>query len=242
MSQLLKHYFLDRDTGKYALTPADGYMVPNIKGLDIIYRLSDANDMEYCLSNCPDYFEYSVTVSQEVLTEYQNNPNITIVSSSERQEEVVVRNPETLEQTDQTETITVYDVVYQEDYIIDEVEGLWIITQEDWDNEINSYDARQEQKRMDILRDIRDEILKLTDWIVIKAKEQGTNLSAEFKTWRQELRDLPSGNFPASFPTIPTSLENDTEIQKLYDRFDEVRSIAMINDPLPPLPEPESII
>ena len=235
MSQLLKHYFLDRDTGAYALTPADGYMIPNIKGLDIVHRLSDENNIEYCLSTCPEYFEHSVTVSPETLVDYQSNPNITIVSSTEREEEVPVRNPETLEPTDQTETITVYDVVYQESYIINEVEGLWVITQTDWDNEISSYDVRQEQKRMDILRILRDEMFKLTDWIVIKAKEQGTNLTAEFKTWRQSLRDLPSGDFPLSFPTLPTSLVSDTKIQGLCDRFDEVRSIPMINDPLPTL-------
>jgi hypothetical protein len=227
MSQLLKHYFLDRDTGAYALTPASGYMLPNIKGLDIIQRLSDENNIEYCLSTCPEYFEYSITVSPETLIEYQNNSNITIVSSTERQEEV----------TNQTETITVYDIVYQESYILNQIEGLWVITQTDWDNEISSYDTRQAEKRYNILRNIRNEILQLTDWIVIKAKEQGTNLTAEFKNWRQALRDIPSGVFPTEFPTLPTFLESDASIQKLYNRFDEIRFIPMINDPLPPLLE-----
>jgi hypothetical protein len=223
MSQLLKHYFIDRDTGTYALGPVGGYMIPNIKGLDIIHRLLDENNMEYCLSTCPEYFEYSVTVSSETLVEYQNNSNITILSSIERQEEV----------TNQTETVTVYDIVYRESYIIEQVEGLWVITQSDWDNEISSYDTRQAEKRYNVIRELRDEMLKLTDWIVIKAKEQGTNLTAEFKNWRQSLRDLPAQSpFPTGFPILPSNLENDTKLQKLINRFSEVTSISMINDPL----------
>lgn len=235
MSQLLKHYFVDRDTGAYAMSPADGYILPNIKGLDIVHRLFDENNMEYCLSTCPEYLEYSVTVSQETLTEYQNNQNITIVSSTERQVEFPVIDQDTLQLTEETATITVFDVVYRENYVLDLVEGLWVITQTDWDNEINSYDSRQEQKRMNILRNLRDEMLRLTDWIVIKAKEQGTNLSTEFKTWRQALRDLPSGDFPTEFPTLPSSLTTDTKIESLYNKFNDIRSIPMINDPLPQL-------
>ena len=68
--------------------------------------------------------------------------------------------------------------------------------------------------------------------MAIKSLEQET-LSAEFKTWRQTLRDLPnSSTFPTGFPTLPTELQNHTEIQELYNRFDEVRSIFMIQDPL----------
>lgn len=241
MSQLLKHYLVDRDTGVYALSPADGYMIPSIKGLDIVHRLSDENNMEYCLSTCPEYLEYSVTVPQETLTEYQNNSNITVVSSTEKQIEVPVVDTETLLPTEETTLVTVFDVVYRESYNLDLVEGLWIITQTDWDNEISSYDTRQEQKRMNILRTLRDEMLRLTDWIVVKAKEQGTNLSTEFKTWRQALRDLPSGSFPTEFPILPDSLETDTEIQSLYNRFDDIRTISMINDPLPELPAPDVI-
>jgi hypothetical protein len=111
-------------------------------------------------------------------------------------------------------------------------EGLKIITQQEWDTEIEEFDNRQQEKRYDILREIRDKILEITDWMAIKSLEQET-LSAEFKTWRQTLRDLPnSSTFPTSFPTLPTELQNHTEIQELYNRFDEVRSIFMIQDPL----------
>ena len=36
----------------------------------------------------------------------------------------------------------------------------------------------------------RDALLKASDWEVIMAKEKGTTLSAAFKTYRQDLRDI----------------------------------------------------
>ena len=41
------------------------------------------------------------------------------------------------------------------------------------------------------LREKRNRYLDQTDWKVIKALEQGEELSEEFKTWRQNLRDIP---------------------------------------------------
>jgi len=43
------------------------------------------------------------------------------------------------------------------------------------------------------LRSKRDNLLKSSDWEVIMAKEKGTSLSAGFKTYRQNLRDITSG-------------------------------------------------
>jgi len=43
------------------------------------------------------------------------------------------------------------------------------------------------------LRNKRDALLKSSDWEVIMAKEKGTSLSAGFKTYRQNLRDITSG-------------------------------------------------
>ena len=232
MSQLLKHYWINRDTNGWATDTPYGLMMPNIKGLEVKYNLFTEDNIQYCLSTVPDYFEYEIPVSQEQLTEYQNNSNIIVVSSTERQ--VEVPNRPGLESTEETRTETVYDVVYRESYIIQETEdkGLKIITQQEWDTEIEEFDNRQQEKRYDILRELRDRILEITDWMAIKSLEQET-LSAEFKTWRQTLRDLPnSSTFPTSFPTLPTELQNHTEIQELYNRFDEVRSIFMIQDPL----------
>jgi hypothetical protein len=96
-------------------------MMPNIKGLEVKYNLFTEDNIQYCLSTIPEYFEYEVTVSQEQLTEYQNNSNITVVSFTEKQ--VEVPNRPGLESTEETRTETVYDVVYQESYIIQETEG-----------------------------------------------------------------------------------------------------------------------
>jgi hypothetical protein len=231
MSQLLKHYFINRDTGNWATDTRFGLMMPEIKELEVQYELTTENDIPFCLSTCPEFFEYSATVSAEQLTELENNSNITIVSSTEREVEVTDDNEE-------VRTETFYDVVYTEFYILEETEGegLQIITQEEWDNEIALYDERQQQKRYNILKSICAEILTATDWIVIRANEQGTILTEEFKTWRQSLRDLPDGEeFPTGFPTLPSivEIENDQRILNLYSRWSEVVSIPMINDPLP---------
>lgn len=239
MTQLIKHYWINRENGEWATDTPYGLMVPDIRGLKVEYNLTTENNIPYCLSTVPEYFEYEVTVSQEQLAEYQNNSNITIISSTEKQIEVPFLDHPALEITEEptTETRieTVYDVVYREIYIIlEEGLGLKILTQQEWDSEIELFDNRQQEKRYDILREIRDRILEITDWIAIKSLEQ-ESLSLEFKTWRQTLRDLPNSiTFPTEFPTLPIELENHVEIQELYSRFNEVRSIQMINDPLPP--------
>ena len=43
------------------------------------------------------------------------------------------------------------------------------------------------------LRQRRDNLLKASDWEVIMAKEKGSTLSAGFKTYRQDLRDITDG-------------------------------------------------
>jgi hypothetical protein len=229
MSQLIKHYFINRDTGEWVIHNIHGYMVPNLKGLDIQHWLYTDNQVPYALSTVPDYFEYAVTVSAEKLQELENSSGITIVSSIEIPAlEPTEENPNLLSS---------YEVVYRKDNALEVSDGLQILTQEQWDEEIAIFDARQMKKRFNVLREIRDELLKLTDWVVIKAKEQETNLTEKFKTWRQELRDLPGQEtFPSSFLPLPSFLENDKKLQEVNSRFGEIRSIRMINDPLPPLP------
>ena len=44
------------------------------------------------------------------------------------------------------------------------------------------------------LREIRDKLLAESDWVVFKEREEGGSVSnfADWKKYRQELRDLPS--------------------------------------------------
>jgi len=42
------------------------------------------------------------------------------------------------------------------------------------------------------IREIRNRKLTETDWKVTSAKEQGTNLTTSFKTWRDNLRNIPA--------------------------------------------------
>ena len=186
MTQLIKHYLVDRDNPNvFATTPEQfskpmfGTIAPNIEGLEVVHSLFDENNIVFFLSTCPD-------------------------------------------------TTT-----------IDEVEGLKVLTQAEWDVEIAAYDARQEVKRWDFVRKYRDLLLGKSDWAVIKAKETGEYLSTDFKDWRQSLRDLPAAaTFPLSLPTVPQSSEGVTIDQQIYaDYVSDLRSINMINDPLPP-PEP----
>jgi hypothetical protein len=215
MSQLIKHYFINRETGGWATDTRFGLMMPNLKGLEIQYQLTTENNVPYCLSYVPEYFENTVTTSAEGLQDLENTSGITIVSS--------------------TATEDAFEVVYHQDNVLEPSEGLQVFTQQQWDDEIAAYDARQEQKRYNILRPIRDELLFVTDWIVIKAKETGGTLSAGFKTWRQALRDLPDQTpFPTGFPPLPSIVENDPKVLSLYARWSEVTSIPMINDPLMP--------
>jgi len=236
MSQLIKHFLVDRDTGEWIKGKIRGYIFPNLKGLEIVYRLTDVNGDHICLSKVPEYFEYSKTVTPSVLTEYQNDSNITVVSSTEKQVEEPVINEETGEPTGETTTVTLHDVTYREAYTIVENDGLKILTQEQWNTEISNYDARQTEKRYSEIRIVRDEVLKDTDWMVTKTTESGSNLSDEFKNWRTTLRDLPSvGITTDTFPATPDSIQFDQNITKDYSQ--KLRSIVLINDTLPALPE-----
>jgi hypothetical protein len=179
MTQLVRHYLVDRDNPSVFATTPDhftrpmfGTMGPNIEGLEIVHTLTDENGIQFFLSNCPD-------------------------------------------------TTT-----------IEEVEGLSVLTQAEWDAEIAAYDARQEEKRWKFIRKYRDQLLAQTDWIVIKAQEQGTNLSTDFKTWRQDLRDLPTAaTFPLTLPAAPEGVSVDQATYGAY--VAELRGVHMINDPLP---------
>jgi len=178
MTQLLKHYLVDRDNpGTFATTPEQfsrplfGTMGPNIEGLEIVYQLLDENEIQYFLSTCPD------------------------------------------------------------DTTINEVEGLKVITQKEWDAEISAYDARQEAKRWQFIRKYRDQLLDQTDWIVIKSLETDIKPSDDFVSWRQTLRDLTSSKIvPFELPSAPTGVSVEEETYSSY--VTELRSIPMINDPL----------
>ena len=42
------------------------------------------------------------------------------------------------------------------------------------------------------IRNLRDALLKETDWVIVKATETGVAVSDEWKTYRQALRDVPT--------------------------------------------------
>ena len=52
-----------------------------------------------------------------------------------------------------------------------------------------TYQTAEKWKRV---RSQRDRLLSQTDWVVVKAKETGTNMPTAWKTYRQALRDVPT--------------------------------------------------
>ena len=77
------------------------------------------------------------------------------------------------------------------------------------DQEEQAYSDGAFDRVMADLRQRRNRLLANCDWEVIMAKEKGTTLSAEFKTYRQELRDITEGLTTVedveavTFPTKP---------------------------------------
>ena len=74
------------------------------------------------------------------------------------------------------------------------------------DAEEAAWTAGAKDRAIANMRAKRDQLLKDSDWEVIMAKEKGTTLSAAFKTYRQDLRDLPSTTSNPDdvvFPTKP---------------------------------------
>ena len=235
MTQLLKHYYLNRDNGEWATNTRFGLMMPKIDHLEIQHMLEDENNIPFMLSHVPNETEHNVTVGSDELTVYQNNSNIAITSTTERQEDQRVFDPENPGEEPTTQTVTVYDLTYTQPYVVTESVGLTTLSQAQWDSEISTYDTRQQNKRYDVLRVNRNKMLESTDWLVIKSQESNVALSTEFKTWRQELRELPNSvGFPTAYPTLPSSLESDSQLQVLIHTFYEVKSFQMINDPLLP--------
>ena len=67
----------------------------------------------------------------------------------------------------------------------------------------------QQQENVDAERNIRshrDRLIQKTDWVVIKSYERGQNIPAEWKLYRQALRDVTSqADFPreVTWPSKP---------------------------------------
>jgi len=57
------------------------------------------------------------------------------------------------------------------------------------------------------LRNKRNFLLNSSDWVVVKAKETSTNISAAWKEYRQALRDLPANTTDPKNVTWPTRPE-----------------------------------
>ena len=50
---------------------------------------------------------------------------------------------------------------------------------------------------MRLLREVRNQLLSETDWMIVKSTETGVAMSNDWKTYRQALRDLPASSSPS---------------------------------------------
>ena len=71
------------------------------------------------------------------------------------------------------------------------------------DDALATYQTSEKWKRVRLQRDA---LLSQTDWVVIKAKETGGNVSVAWKKYRQDLRDVPTQSDPdkITWPTKPS--------------------------------------
>jgi len=77
------------------------------------------------------------------------------------------------------------------------------------DNEETAYANAAPARALADLRSKRDGLLKTYDWEILSELEKGNAISDDMRTYRQALRDLPSGKdtvakcTDATFPTKP---------------------------------------
>ena len=51
-------------------------------------------------------------------------------------------------------------------------------------------DLSNSESKLLMLRNLRNQLLEESDWIVVNALEAGTTIPSAWKTYRQELRDI----------------------------------------------------
>lgn len=95
-----------------------------------------------------------------------------------------------------------------------------ILTQEELENQKNEF--------LNMIRKIRNYILEKTDYLVIQSKEKNQELSEDFISYRQALRDLPQG-----FNFSDLSEEDYIETSRMFRNFNffpEQKKELNIND------------
>ena len=108
--------------------------------------------------------------------------------------------------------------------------GISSLTSTEWNDIISTYDSSQEVKRYAAVREMRDRALDLSDMYVIKQVECNVAITTEFRTWRQELRDLPNGDsFPVTWPTPPSNVSGIITSGQYQSTLTDIH---MINDPI----------
>lgn len=251
MAQLVKHYFKTL-SGDWATNLTKGLVMPRIEGLDVKYWMTDSNGVQYMLSHVPETKEVITNVGYQDYSKYGDDGDTPIESQLEMWKSdnnitgIITTEQYTYEEINDTEIVeaeqsgverTGFNITHTKPIVLETSVGLSTLTEAEWDTEISTYDTRQQNKRYDAIRVTRDKMLTHTDWKVVQELETSGSVSTDVSNWRQTLRDLPNNvGFPTCYPDLPTIFENDSTLVSLTGSFDhDVRSIVMINDPLPEL-------
>ena len=67
-------------------------------------------------------------------------------------------------------------------------------TETEINNKITELDSAE---AMRLLREVRNQLLSETDWMIARSIETGVAISNDWKTYRQALRDLPASSSPS---------------------------------------------
>ena len=66
-------------------------------------------------------------------------------------------------------------------------------TETEINNKITELDSAE---AMRLLREVRNQLLSETDWMIVKSTETGVAIPNDWKVYRQALRDLPASSSP----------------------------------------------
>ena len=74
------------------------------------------------------------------------------------------------------------------------------------------YDEIIAEEPLNLLREVRNQILTKSDWVVIKEREEGGSVSnfADWKTYRQALRDITK-----TYSTVPLTDKGHMDDEKI---------------------------
>lgn len=253
---LVKQYFIDDKTGLASSTITKNLKPEKIEGLNILYHLEDANGYAFALSECQDTFISTTRIRPENLEEFQNRPGVGIITY------VSVEIPSWFHRKDPQAPPTQFlEVTYSLDNDLSQYGTIEVIDQNTFDQIVADYNDMQRSRRLLLVKNIRSNILaRINDFVPVLISDgvmaNQSELTQEFKDWRQAIVGLGDTTFPRRIPRPPLEthgnplfpvetypqyqIRRDRIIRIQYRRWFRLYEITRINDT--DLDDPTSII